>query len=82
LQLALVSFPQLILPEPAKVVDAPENDRRAHLEAPGQARKRIAQLFAAPIFRAQSVEWDEELRSNLAAPALDVMFRSRNRRYI
>jgi hypothetical protein len=42
LQLALVCFAKLVLREPAEVVDAPENDRRAHLEAPGKARKRIA----------------------------------------
>jgi hypothetical protein len=31
-----------VLREPAEVVDVLENDRRAHLEAPGKARKRIA----------------------------------------
>ena len=63
-------------------MDAPENDRRAYLEAPDKARKRIAQLLATPILRPQRTERHQDLGGNRTAPALDLMLGSRDRRDI
>jgi hypothetical protein len=41
-QLALVRLLEFDSRDAVKIVDAPENDRRAYLEASAKARKRIA----------------------------------------
>ena len=82
LAIALVRLLELNLREPAKTVDAPENDRLAYLEAPGKARERIAQALATPILRRSALSGTRTSAATALAPALDLMLGSGNWRDI
>src|SRR5262249_36845266 len=77
LQFVLVGLPEVIPREAAGVVDAAEDPKRAHLEAPGEAIE--PQVPARLIFGPQDSERHQQLGRNLAAPPFNIMRRRGDR---